>query len=143
MSRRLEPACAYAAAWERLSPDTLPALGALFADDVRFRDPFNDVRGRDAALAVFRDMFERVEEPRFTVFDIAASDEAAYLKWRMTFRLLGKPASIEGMSEIRFAADGRVSSHVDHWDAAGQLYEKLPGLSVPMRWLRRRLSAKT
>ena len=142
MSRWLEPARTYAAAFERLTRDALPEFGALFTDDARFTDPFNDVRGRDAVLAVFRDMFDRVEAPRFTILDIAASADAAYLKWRFTYRLLGRPEAIEGMSEVRFAAEGRVAWHIDHWDAAGQLYEKLPGLSLLMRWLRRRIAAR-
>jgi len=28
--------------------------------------------------------------------------------------------------------------HRDYWDAAEELYEKLPGVSVLMRWLKKR-----
>ena len=32
------------------------------------------------------------------------------------------------MSEIRFAPDGRVRAHIDHWDASREVYRKLPVL---------------
>ena len=38
---------------------------------------------------------------------------------------------------MRFAADGRVVYHRDCWDAAEELYEKLPVLGALMRWLKR------
>lgn len=143
MTRWLEPAKAYALAFEVLTPETLPGLVRLWTEDVVFRDPFNDVRGREASLAVYRHMYETTDDPRFDVLDVAVSDAGAFLKWRMTFRPKGKPETwtIEGMSELAFAEDGRVSAHVDYWDAAGQLYEKVAGLGLLMRWLKRRLTA--
>lgn len=143
MSRWLQPARAYARAFEALTPETLPDLARLWTEDVVFRDPFNDVRGRKASLAVYRHMYETTDDPRFRVLDVAASEAGAYLKWRMTFRPKGKPGTwtIEGMSDLVFAEDGRVAAHVDHWDAAGQLYEKVAGLGWLVRWLKRRLTA--
>ncbi len=143
MSRWLAQAKAYARAFEELTSETLPGLARLWTEDVVFRDPFNDVRGREASLAVFRHMYETTDDPRFQVLDVAASEAGAFLKWRMTFRPKGKPETwaIDGMTELAFAADGRVSAHVDHWDAAGQLYEKVAGLGLLMRWLKRRLRA--
>lgn len=143
MSRWLQPARAYARAFEELTPGTLPNLARLWTEDVIFRDPFNDVRGIEASLAVYRHMYETTDDPRFQVLDVAASEAAAYLKWRMTFRPKGKPETwtIEGMSGLAFTEDGRVRSHIDHWDAAGELYEKVGGLGILMRWLKRRLKA--
>ena len=34
--------------------------------------------------------------------------------------------------------DGRIALHRDYWDAAEELYEKLPVLGVLMRWLKSR-----
>ena len=143
MSRWLAPARAYARAFEELTPETLPDLARLWTADVVFRDPFNDVRGIEASLAVYRHMYRTTDDPRFQVLDVAVSDTGAFLKWRMTFRPKGRPDTwiIEGMSDLAFAEDGRVRAHVDHWDAASQLYEKVPGLGWLMRWLKRRLTA--
>jgi hypothetical protein len=45
------------------------------------------------------------------------------------------------MSELRFAADGRVREHIDHWDAAAQVYERLPLIGGLMRLIRRRFAS--
>jgi hypothetical protein len=144
MSRWLEPAKAYARAFETLTPETLPDLARFWIDDVVFKDPFNNAHGREEVLAVYRHMFETLDDPRFEVLDAAASDDRAFLEWRMTFRRKGKPEAwtIEGMSDLAFAEDGRVRAHIDHWDPAGQLYEKVTGLGWLMRVIKRQLAAK-
>ena len=45
------------------------------------------------------------------------------------------------MSELHFDEAGTLRAHIDHWDAAGQLYEKLPGIGWLLRRIRRRLAA--
>ncbi len=36
---------------------------------------------------------------------------------------------------------GLVLDHRDYWDAAEELYEKLPGVGALMRWLKRRANS--
>jgi steroid delta-isomerase len=48
---------------------------------------------------------------------------------------------IRGASHLRFDADGKVVWHRDYWDAAEELYAKLPGIGWLMRTLGRRLAA--
>ncbi|MFC4352717.1 nuclear transport factor 2 family protein [Fodinicurvata halophila] len=130
----------YVAFFESLSPDTLPELSQHVTDDVHFRDPFNDFTGRPRMERAFRHMFKLLDEVRFEVLDVAHSDTAAYLRWTMVYRRKqGPERRIEGMSEIALSEDGRVSAHIDHWDAAGQLYERLPVIGGILRSLRRRL----
>ncbi len=50
---------------------------------------------------------------------------------------------IDGMSEIRFRADGRVAEHLDHWDAAEQLYERVPVLGTLIRLVKRKFQLKS
>jgi hypothetical protein len=38
---------------------------------------------------------------------------------------------------LEFNEQGLVSVHRDYWDAAEELYEKLPLLGALMRWLKR------
>lgn len=128
-------------AYEGLRPDTLDALEQLFAPGARFIDPFNDVRGRPAIRRVFAHMFETLEQPRFEVLQAMARGDTALLLWEMRFRSGERPRCIQGMSRLRFDAQGLVSLHQDHWDPARQLYEELPLLGALLRWLRRRLSA--
>ncbi len=133
---------AYAAYFERVTPESLSELEQFCAPDIRFRDPFNDVTGVATLRQVFAKMFEDVEDPRFHVDDVAASASTAYLRWRMTFRKFNRDWEIPGMSELHFDGEGRVVLHIDHWDAAAQIYERLPLLGALLRFLRRRLSAE-
>ena len=131
----------YARAFEVMTEASLADLPALLAPDVRFVDPFNDVRGADRYVAIFRHMYEVCGDPAFVVLDKAIGQRAAYLKWSFKGRMKGKPTTFEiiGMSEVTFDAEGRVTAHIDHWDAAGQLYERVPVLGAVLRMLRRRL----
>jgi hypothetical protein len=48
---------------------------------------------------------------------------------------------ILGGSHLVFDTTGRVTLHRDYWDAAEELYEKLPVVGSLMRWLRRRANS--
>ncbi len=130
----------YASAFETLKPDSLPALMALFAPDGRFVDPFNDARGRPAIEAVFRHMFASVAGPRFEVLHSVVDGPVGYLKWRFTGEVRGRAVDIRGLSEVTFDAAGLVTSHVDYWDAATNVYERVPVLGWVLRRLRRRIA---
>ena len=110
---------------------------------MRFRDPFNETTGVSAFRRVLEKMYEDVREPQFTISDRALSGNVCYMRWRFDYRFKdGSPApAIDGVSEVHFDPQGRVTVHLDHWDAAGQLYEHLPFIGTLMRWLRRRLAA--
>lgn len=126
---------AYIRFYQELRPETVVRLDRLAVPDVHFKDPFNDFRSRDRMKAVFTAMFDVLEQPRFIVRDHAVSEQTAYLRWGFVFRRKGqpRPSTIEGMSEVRFDLAGQVTSHIDHWDAAEQFYEKLPVLGWALR----------
>ncbi|WP_313313478.1 nuclear transport factor 2 family protein [Pulveribacter sp.] len=135
------------ALYERLSPADLPMLGQYYAVDARFKDPFNDVRGVPAITQVFAHMFETLEQARFVVTRHMVESDQAFLAWELHFRMRrwrpGLDQRIQGASLVRFNAEGRVADHRDYWDAAEELYEKLPVLGALMRWLRARAGAAT
>ena len=127
--------------FEQLSPADLPRIDQVYAPNARFKDPFNEVRGTDAITAIFRHMFERLDAPRFIIVDRVAESDQAFLTWDFEFRFRrGSPTGVQrihGGTHLRFDAEGRIVLHRDYWDAAEELYEKLPVLGSLMRWLRR------
>ncbi len=128
------------AMFESLAPADLARLAEFYCADARFKDPFNDVTGVPAIQRIFEHMFRALDEPRFVVRDIVAEGDQCFLTWDMHFRMKRfsrEPQVIHGGSHLRFAADGRVALHRDYWDAAEELYEKLPGVGALMRWLKR------
>ena len=119
-------------------------LPGLYAPQARFKDPFNEVQGVAAIERIFRHMFEQVEAPRFLVHDVVADAGQAFMRWDFRFaaaRLGPGEQTIRGATYFRFGGDGRVTEHRDYWDAAEELYEKLPFVGALMRWLRRRSAA--
>jgi steroid delta-isomerase len=127
--------------FEHLQPQDLARLELLYAEHARFKDPFNDVTGVAAIRAVFDHMFRSLDAPRFEVRDIVAEGDRAWLTWDMHFRFRrsAQPQCVHGASLLHFDAQGRVVLHRDYWDAAEELYEKLPLIGAAMRWLRRRV----
>ncbi|MGB1876660.1 MAG: nuclear transport factor 2 family protein [Rhodospirillaceae bacterium] len=137
-------AAAYVRFYEALSPDTVSDLKSVAHEDVRFKDPFKDVVGLDAYTALLEAMFRAAPDIKFEVLHCAYDGEACFLRWnsRGTVKALGKDAwTVEGMSEIRFAPDGRVLSHIDFWDASAQFYERIPVMGSIIRFIRRRVAA--
>lgn len=146
-----DPLDGYVALLERLDRASLPELGLHLADDVRFADPFQTVRGRAAFLHVFDDMFDQIDDLRFAAgtrawcAPLADGTRVAFLRWRLCGRLRalrGRSWAVEGVSELHFQADGRLVAHLDFWDAAGGLYEQFPGIGLVLRWLRRRVAVR-
>ncbi len=127
--------------FETVRPETLEAVVPLISHDVRFVDPFNDVHGQEDFVRIFEKMFEDVENPKFAMLEEAWGDDVCFLKWRMTCRQrrLGD-WEVEGMTELRFDAQGRVRLHRDYWDAGAELYGRLPVLRQMIGFVRRRLA---
>ncbi|MDM7949033.1 nuclear transport factor 2 family protein [Hydrogenophaga sp.] len=128
--------------FETLTPQSLPQLGALYTEGARFKDPFNEVFGTAAIIHIFAHMFESLHEPRFVITQRIVDGAQLFLVWEMHFRFkrfdTASPQVIRGGSHLTLTPDGRISDHRDYWDAAEELYEKLPVVGGLMRWLKRR-----
>ena len=134
---RLEPLIRF---FEQIDPSNVSQLSQVYTPDAFFKDPFNEVRGIDAIKHIFRHMFDQVDSPRFIITNSVIQGEQAFLTWDFLFRMKRFSAEehcIRGATHVRFAADGRVNFHRDYWDAAEELYEKLPLLGSLMRALKR------
>lgn len=129
-------------AYVGLTRERLPALLELYDPQATFKDPFNDVRGRAAIGRIFSQMFEELQQPRFVVLTAASESSDAFLTWELHFSRQGRnePMCIRGATHLRYSPTGFVAMHRDYWDAAEELYAKLPLLGALMRALRRRLS---
>ena len=130
--------------FEGLAPADLPRLPEIYTPDARFKDPFNEVQGVAAITRIFEHMFKALEAPRFVIRDAIVQGDQCFLSWDFVFRMKrfsGAEQVIRGATHLRLAADGRIAEHRDYWDAAEELYEKLPAVGALMRWLKRRVNA--
>jgi hypothetical protein len=66
----------------------------------------------------------------------------AFLTWEFRFRFKRFDTTtlqaVRGASHVVFNEQGLVTMHRDYWDAAEELYEKLPVVGGVMRWLKKR-----
>lgn len=130
--------------FETLAPERVAHMGAFYAADVWFKDPFNEVRGLPEVQRIFSHMYVALERPRFVVTSQVADGHQCFLTWDFEFYFKKHQPqvlqTIRGASHLSFDEAGRVVRHRDYWDAAEELYEKLPLLGSLMRWLKRRVA---
>ena len=131
--------------FENLSPADVATLGQVYAPEARFKDPFNEVRGVPAIQAIFAHMFGALEQPRFVVTGRVVQGNQCFLTWDFLFAFQrfdkGVTQTVRGASHLVLDDEGLVTLHRDYWDAAEELYEKLPVVGALMRWLRRRANS--
>ena len=128
--------------FENLNPAKVSKLGQIYAPDARFKDPFNDVQGTAAIQAIFAHMFVQVENPRFTIKERMVDQHQCFLTWEFRFNFISFKQSqrqcILGATHLVLNDGGLITLHRDYWDAAEELYEKIPLLGGFMRWLKQR-----
>ena len=126
--------------FNHLSPADLPRLGQFYAEGAVFKDPFNEVQGVSAIRGIFEHMYTALDAPRFQVLETVAEGSQCFITWHFLFRFKGAAAEqcVRGASHLKFNGAGLITLHRDYWDAAEELYEKLPVLGSFMRWLKKR-----
>lgn len=126
--------------FETMQPASLDALDGYFAPDVHFKDPFNDVISRDAVRRIFEHMFKTTDAPKFKIDGWMCAGDAASIRWQFHCNLRGLTIAFPGMSFVRFDTQGKAIEHIDYWDPAQGIYERVPLLGRFMRTLRKRLA---
>jgi hypothetical protein len=131
--------------FEHLQPQDLSHLQTLYAADARFKDPFNEVQGLQDIERIFAHMFHALHEPHFVVTGRLAQDHQCFITWDFRFRFKRFDTdtwqTVRGGTHVVFNDEGLVTLHRDYWDAAEELYEKIPFLGGLIRWLKRRANS--
>ena len=131
--------------FETLSPASLAQLGALYTPHAYFKDPFNEVSTLADIRQIFSHMYATLEQPHFVVTGCIVEGAQCFLTWEFKFRFKSydrrTDQTVRGGSHLKFNAQGLVEFHRDYWDAAEELYEKLPVVGGLMRWLKKRANS--
>ena len=131
--------------FENLTPQSLSRLGEFYTEDAYFKDPFNEVRGLAEVQHIFEHMYVALDRPRFVITARVVDGDQCFLSWDFLFRFKKfRPEvtqTVRGTTHLRLAPDGRIAFHRDYWDAAEELYEKLPLVGGLMRWLKKRANS--
>lgn len=126
--------------FETLTPASLRDIDKVYAQTASFRDPFNQVAGVKLIQQIYQHMFEQLVEPRFVITAKVVEAASAFMTWQFLFTLRGKDYAIEGGTHFVLDERGLIALHRDYWDAAQELYEKIPVLGAVLRLLRKKLS---
>ena len=123
---------------------TLLAFAEIYARDVYFKDPFNQTHGVPAVYEIFQEMYMTLDTPRFEILECVDKGQVAYVKWRFIFYFKGKSEEqgFEGVSRLTVNAEDKIVSHIDYWDAAEQVYEKIPLIGSILRYLKRKIAKR-
>ncbi|TNE58518.1 MAG: DUF2358 domain-containing protein [Alphaproteobacteria bacterium] len=132
----------YGDVMETLRGDTVDHLTEITAEDIEFKDPFNHHQTRGEMIQIFKRMFEKLPGIRLEVTDfgfLTRSENTGFLTWIMydTAPKSSKPLTFEGTSLVTFNEDGLAISHIDHWDAASQFYERFPVVGPLIRLIKK------
>ena len=131
--------------FETFTPQSISRVAEFYAPDAYFKDPFNEVRGHKAISGVYSHMFEALTTPRFIVTSQIVDGNTCFLIWdfKFYFKSYNKTTeqTVRGGSHLLLDANGKITSHRDYWDAAEELYEKLPVVGGVMRWLKKRANS--
>lgn len=128
--------------FETLSPQSVAQLHTIYDAQARFKDPFNEVQGLPEIERIFQHMYVALDQPHFVVTGQVVDGAQAFLTWEFRFRFkrfdTTTMQAVRGASHVVFNEQGLVTMHRDYWDAAEELYEKLPVVGGVMRWLKKR-----
>jgi ketosteroid isomerase-like protein len=130
--------------FEHLQPSDVAHIAQLYTADAQFKDPFNEVEGIAAIERIFTHMFKALDAPRFVITQQVHAGAQCFVTWDFFFSVprmdTGATQIIRGATHFVLREEAgvwRVAVHRDYWDAAEELYEKLPVLGSLMRWLKK------
>jgi len=114
-----------------------------FSPVALFEDPFQRVRGTEAIITVFRHMYETLYNPRFIIKESLGNEQSGYIRWKFVYARSSTHTdeSFEGVSHVVFDENSFVVSHIDYWDAASNVYEKIPFLGFVLRLMKNKIKA--
>jgi len=118
---------------------SLTELEALFASDIRFRDPFRDTVGIEPFRELFVRMFKQYRLVEFTDV-VAEGDETSFtLRYNMHLRMAVGPTFVTPMASVFRARDGKVCELYDYYDFPSGLVSPIPWLAGTYKKLVNRL----
>ena len=131
--------------FETLTEASVSRLPEYYAEDAYFKDPFNEVHDVKHIQHIFTHMYTALDKPRFVITSRIVENNACFLVWDFKFYMKKYNPTIEqtirGGSHLILNAENKIVSHRDYWDAAEELYEKLPVVGTLMRWLKKRANS--
>lgn len=115
----------------------------VYADELFFNDTLKTLHSAEAVARYLAESADALDSGDVEFLDLVSSNGNYYFRWRMDLRFKklakGRTTVTNGMTHIRFDADGKVVLHQDFWDSSAGLFEHIPGLGWMIRTVKQRL----
>ena len=118
--------------------DNLDNVLSFYDEKCHFRDPFHDIQSKKLMRKLFVNMFQTLNNPRFTDLKMLSDGAIIVLSWTFVFERRGKriKSYIKGSSWIQVNEKGYISHHHDYWDSV-ELFQTFKLLRLPLQFIKR------
>ena len=129
---------AFKQAFENLKDiDNLDDVLSFYDEKCRFRDPFHNIQSKELLRKLFVNMFQTVNNPRFTDLKMLSDGAIIVTSWTFVFERKGSKTQncIKGSSWIQVNEKGYISHHHDYWDSV-ELFQAFKLLRFPLTFIK-------
>ena len=140
LKRGLEDYISY---WEKLSSRSIRLIEKSAHPLFHYTCHFYDTNGIGDFEAMLSHLYKNIGRMKIKITDRAwgTDNHTAYLRWSCHVHSpnFKKEWIFNGMSEVALSDDGKIMSHIDHWDTGKQFYLRLPLIGWLIRKTLRRM----
>lgn len=115
----------------------------VYTEKAYLNDTLVTHHGSEEIEAYFLKTSETMKSYQVEIDDVFRSGDDHYLRWTMVFAApalaKGEPIHSVGISQVRFASDGRVAFHQDFWDSGANIFGQAPVAGSVIHFIRKRL----
>ena len=132
----------YASFFESINSKTpIDEYKNILDENVKFKDPFHSIQGVEKLFDIFQTMYKNLYEPRFQINEVIENSNIAYINWSFSFKFKEnkKEHVFDGVSRVVFNKKNKVIEHIDYWDAAENIYENIPIVSMLIKFIKNRI----
>lgn len=130
--------------YNSLTSSELHRLSDLYHPEIRFVDPVHEVEGCIALERYFSHAYARLSFCKFEAKAHCEQGDCGFISWQMTFAHpaigKGKTIRVDGCTELRWHADGRIVFHRDYYDLTELVYRHLPVIGWATKQVKQRMA---
>ena len=126
--------------YENLELESLDEIDLFYDENVFFKDPFNEFKGRENLMKVFAHMFENLENPHFVILDTIANSDGVFLTWNFYLKFKGRGHKIHGSSHLKYNKGNRIVYHRDYWDVGEEILSKIPFIKFLYSYIQKKMA---
>ena len=126
--------------FENLKKESLDEIGFFYDENVFFKDPFNEIVGKDKLIKIFEHMFENLENPHFVILDTIENSDGAFLTWDFFLSIKGAEYKIHGSSHLKYSGERKIVYHRDYWDVGEEILLNVPFIKLLYGYFRKKIA---